>query len=177
MKEILTTYDYELTSYYAEYGQGLESIFADGLTPDKYSNVNQRLKQIAGSLGASVGKAGQRAKRDLVFYDLLAAKENGVDLTFHKVQALARKLTGRPFDNNSVHGLFSKKGRTAGISDRCQMTEEEEQAIIDDLTPKLDALQVALEKIRRKHSAFWQNSPKRRQIYRFVKHNKPPLPI
>lgn len=102
----------------------------------------------------------------LVFRELLKAKEAGADLSFHKVQAVTKATTKRHFNNNLVHKTFSTTGRTARLLDRNTMSKEETQALIDAIQPPLDALVVLLAEKREKHAQYWQDSPKRKQIYR-----------
>lgn len=166
MNEILAQYTDDLTTYYDLYANQLNLLFKDGLSNEDYLQTGRQLQSIAGGLGARIGKAGQRAKRQFVFNELVTAKNQGADLTFHKVQTIAQATTGRHFNNNEVHKNFSTEGRTARLIDRNTMTEEETQALIDAIQPKLNALVVLLAEKREKHAQYWQSSFKRKQIYR-----------
>lgn len=170
MNEILAQYEDNLTTYYAIYAEGLSSLLKEGVTSEDYLKIGQRLKSIAGGLGARTGKAGQRAKRSLVFNALLQAKNTEqADLTFHKVQQIARATTGRHFNNTLVHKHFSTQGRTSKEIDRTTMSEEQTQQLIHAIEPEVELLRLMLEEIRLKKSVEWQNSAKRKQIYRHFK--------
>lgn len=177
MNEILAQYTDDLTTYYDLYAHQLDLLFKDGLSNEEFMKTGRQLKSIAGGLGARIGKAGQRAKRQFVFNELVAAQEKGADLTFHKVQAIAKATTGRHFNNNVVHKTFSTEGRTARLVDRNTMTEKETQTLIDAIQPNLDALVVLLAEKREKHAQHWQDSPKRKQIYRRLQKAQQPLKI
>ncbi len=75
MNEILAQYEDDLTTYYEIYADSLSNLLKEGVTNEDYLKIGQQLKSIAGGLGARTGKAGQRAKRSLVFNALLQAKK------------------------------------------------------------------------------------------------------
>lgn len=159
MQGILKTYRKELTDYYKIYEQSLYSAIHIPITEPTGKDLHGTLKSLAGGLGARIGKAGQRAKRALVFRELLNAKENGADLTFHKVQHIGAATTGSRFISKEVIKHFSTKGRTARRQDRTQMTDEETEALIHAIAPQVEMLNEALIAIREQKNKELNQSP------------------
>lgn len=155
MKEIVQLYDQQLASYYQKYEKELNSILVGQSMNDDFLKKGSAMRAAAGALGARIGKAGQRAKRQFVFEKLVAARKEGADLTFHKVQEIAQATVGRHFNNNLVHKNFSTKGRTARSIDRSTMTENEVWALIADIEPQVEALTRLLAIKRAEHSSSW----------------------
>lgn len=158
IKDLLKKYDEELALYYQTYEENLTIILYNPISKPRGKELHRYLKSQAGALGARIGKAGQRAKREFVFHELLKAKENGADLTFHKVQHIGQATAGSRFINKEVVKNFSSPGRTARIEDRSKMTQEQTQSLIEQIAPQVDILNEALEQIRnKKNEAFKQS--------------------
>ena len=155
MKEIVQLYDQQLASYYQKYEEELNSILTDQDMSEDFLKKGSAMRAAAGALGARIGKAGQRAKRQFVFDRLVEAKKEGADLTFHKVQSVAQATVGRHFNNNEVHKNFSTKGRTSRSDDRSTMTENEVWALIDAIEPQIEALTRLLAIKRMERSSAW----------------------
>lgn len=155
MKEIVQLYDQQLASYYQKYEEELNSILAGQSMSEDFLKKGSAMRAAAGALGARIGKAGQRAKRQFVFEKLVAARKEGADLTFHKVQEIAQATVGRHFNNNLVHKSFSTKGRTARSIDRSVMSDGEVRALIDAIKPEVEALTRLLAIKRAERSSAW----------------------
>ena len=168
MKDLLKTYREELDHYYQIYVQSLIAAITNPITEPTGKDIHGTLKSLAGGLGARIGKAGQRAKRALVFRELLKAKEAGADLTFHKVQHIGAATAGSRFISNEVVKHFSTSGRSTRIEDRSQMTEEETEDLIHAIYPQVEALTQALVQIREQKNTELSQSPQYKALQKKV---------
>lgn len=159
MKDLLRAYSEELDHYYQIYQQSLTSAITTPIAEPTGKDIHSTLKSLAGGLGARIGKAGQRAKRALVFRKLLKAKEEGADLTFHKVQYIGAATAGSRFISKEVVKHFSTTGRSTRIEDRSQMTQEETEGLITAIKPQVDALTQALVQIREQKNTELSQNP------------------
>jgi hypothetical protein len=131
--------------------------------PENDEDVFDGLNRKSGRLGALIGAAVKRAKRDAVFLGLsVAVKRDGADLTYHAVQNSAKRLIGRGFKKDLVLSTFSTAGRTAArktTTDADDLKEVERQisAVLTELIPMLGATKLQ----KRKE---WKDSAARKEI-------------
>ncbi len=162
--EIIALFQSAVAESFLLYSKDLRSIGRDDnnnpCLPMNDEEIDGFIKIYSGRCGGRIGAEVKRAKRRLVFSELIKHKESGIDLTVVLVHKIAIKLLGRSFDKYSVINHFAQKGRTK----KCHTSSEVIYVICNEITPMLDELSFDLMDIRLIAKNEWHNSPVRFDI-------------
>ncbi|WP_387492611.1 hypothetical protein [Photorhabdus sp. RM96S] len=120
--------------------------------------------QVTGKLGAAIGAAIKRAKRAVVFKQLLKAKKSGIDVTPSVVKNVAKsiKICGRSFEGREINRVFGTKFRT--VANKTTITRAELAEIENSLEKQMIELISALNKIKIEQKNNWHYSAQRKKI-------------
>jgi hypothetical protein len=162
--EVITLFQSAVAESFLLYSKDLRGIGRDDddnpCLPMNDEEIDGFIKIHSGRCGGRIGAEVKRAKRRLVFSELIKHKESGIDLTVVLVHKIAIKLLGRSFDKYSVINHFAQKGRTK----KCHTSSEVIYVICNEITPMLDELSFDLMDIRLIAKNEWHNSPVRFDI-------------
>ncbi|WP_434526587.1 hypothetical protein [Photorhabdus asymbiotica] len=169
MKTILNEFKSTIDDAYQQYAKDLWLICRTGTGgtgtacfPESDDVVKNLVYQVTGRLGASIGAAVKRAKRALVFEQLLNAKKSGIDVTPSVVKNIAKKIYGRSFENGEINRVFGTKFRTA--ANKTTVTRTELAEFENSIEKQIAELISALNKIKIEKKSNWHYSMQRKKI-------------
>lgn len=170
LQSIIDAYNADVTQAYAAYIDTLQQ--AARPVPGSMAAVSREMlengeafnevKRAGGKLGASIGAAGKRARREVLFQGLQHALKAGADVTPTVACRAAERVLGRGISMRTANTMFGQPGRTA--KHKSGLTADDLAELENRARTDINALLPQLADIRERHRRNWVQSRRRAQL-------------
>lgn len=166
---ILETYNADVADAYEIYADNVENA-PRPLALDRRIDVamltegvaQEVVRSASGVLGAEIGAASKRARREVLFNALQMAQRDGADVTPTVAFRAAERVLERGISMRTANFVFGEPGRTAARKSdlTASALEDLEATAIADM----ETLNPRLADIRQQHRWTWRRSRRRSRI-------------